>query len=275
MQEIERFARHLEADKKSRYTIKQYSFFVRHLVNYIKKSPENMTSDDLERFKAHLAIDLGYSKNSICLAISAVRTFFKFLKLGTGDGITSPKKPSSLPNYLPEDDIARILDAAKGSIKDYAILCTLAYTGMRVGELCSLHVDDLDFNQKTIRIRSGKGDKEREVMLDQRVEDALKKYLLSRNSKSSRIFVSRYNDRISEETVQRMVRGYAKRIGISRNVTPHVFRHSLATHMLRHGADIRVIQRLLGHSSIATTQIYTYVDTSFLRETFEKTKPKY
>jgi len=167
------------------------------------------------------------------------------------------------------------LEAARSSVKEYALLCTLAFTGMRVGELCVLAIDDLDFNQKAIRIRSGKGDKDRVVMMDLRVEEALKAYILTKVKPTERVFVSRMGDRITEETVQRIVRNCAKKAGITRPVTPHVLRHSLATHMLRHGADIRVIQRILGHSSIATTQIYTYVDTSLLKETFERAKPKY
>jgi len=245
------------------------------MLDYLKKEPKGISAEDLERFKAHLAIDLAYSKNSICLAVSAVRTYFKFLKLDASDALTGPKKPASVPNYIPEEDVARLLETAKPSVKEYALLCTLAYTGMRVGELCSLTVDDLDFGQKTIRITSGKGDKDRVVILDERVEVALKAYLPTKEKPTERVFVSRVGERMTEETVQRIVRACAKRAGLTRPVTPHVLRHSLATHMLRHGADIRVIQRLLGHSSIATTQIYTYVDTSFLRETFEKTKPKY
>lgn len=275
MHDIERFARHLEADRKSRYTVKQYVFFVSHMSNYLKRGPNEVTGEDLERFKAHLAIDLGYSKNSICLAVCAVKAYFKFLKLDVCDALTGPKRPASVPNYLPEEDISRLLETAKSSSKDYALLCTLAFTGMRVGELCALAVDDMDFNQKTIRIRSGKGDKDRVVMMDERVEAALKTYLSTKEKLTERVFVSRMSERITEETVQRIVRACAKKAGISRPVTPHVLRHSLATHMLRHGADIRVIQRILGHSSIATTQIYTYVDTSLLKETFERSKPKY
>jgi integrase/recombinase XerD len=275
MQDVERFARHLEADRRSRYTIKQYVFFVSHMLDYLKKEPKGISGEDLERFKAHLAIDLAYSKNSICLAVCAVRTYFKFLKLDASDTLSGPKRPASVPNYIPEADVAHLLEIMRPSVKEYALLCTLAYTGMRVGELCSLTVDNLDFNQKTIRIRSGKGDKDRVVILDERVEEALKAYLSTKKKPTERVFISRRGERMTEETVQRIVRACAKKAGIARPVTPHVLRHSLATHMLRHGADIRVIQRILGHSSIATTQIYTYVDTSLLKETFERSKPKY
>jgi len=275
MYDIERFIRHLEGVRKSEYTIKQYRFFVIHLLDYIKKDPSKITGEDIERYKGHLAVDLNYSKNSICLAMSAIKSYFDFLGIDLKDAFSRPKRPVSVPRYISEEEVSQLLDAAKGSKRDYAIISTLAYTGMRVGELCNLTIDDLDFNQKTIRIRSGKGDKSRIVIMDEHVERALKDYLTSKEKVTSLVFNSLKGDSITEESVQRIVRSYAKKAGITRPVTPHVLRHTLATHMLRHGADIRVIQHLLGHSSIATTQIYTYVDTSLLKETFEKSKPKY
>lgn len=270
-----RFERFLEANKKSRYTVRQYAFFVRHMLDYLEKDSRDITPDDLERYKEHMALDLGYSKASIALAVHAIRAYFGFLGMDVCSGLQAPRRPRSSPRYLSEREVSRLIDAARTSPRDHAIICTLAYTGLRVGELCALTLDDLDFEEKIINIRSGKGERDRVVIMDERVEKAIRAYLTSRGGGSPRLFTTRKGPGIGEETVQRIVRKYAERAGISRKVTPHVLRHSLATNMLKRGADIRVIQRLLGHSSISTTEIYTHVDPTLLREVFRRTRPKY
>ena len=150
----------------------------------------------------------------------------------------------------------------------------LAYTGLRVSELCTLNMDDVDMHERVVSVKSGKGDKDRIAILDDSTVAALRGYLASRAKLNGPLFVTK-RGRISPISVQRIVKKHAKSAGIQKKVTPHVLRHTFATSLLRRGADIRIIQKLLGHSSIATTQIYTHVDDAMLKSVYEKAKPDY
>ena len=141
-----------------------------------------------------------------------------------------------------------------------------------MSELSRVQLEDVEFDRNVVHVRSGKGDKDREVVIEDRTRSALDRYLAERTLAgvgSSRLFP------IEPITVERMVRRAAETAGIGRKVTPHVLRHTLATALLSRGCDIRYIQKLLGHASVATTQIYTHVDTSALRDAYQKAKPEY
>lgn len=272
---LARFRERLMTDKKSRYTVRQYVFIVKKFLEWAEKKPGELGIDDLESYRRYLSIERNYSKNSLYITTIALRTFFRFLGLRDAEGLRPPRRSSPIPEYLTEHEVSSILDAARGDARDLAILMTLCYSGLRVGELCSLDIDDVDFSEGVINVRSGKGDKGRIAILDERALETIRAYLDGRSSISRALFLSIRDRRITERRVQKLVKKYATAAGINKPVTPHVLRHTFATALLRRGADIRIIQQLLGHASVATTQIYTHVDDRALREAYRRAKPEY
>jgi len=209
------------------------------------------------------------------LTVKALQAFFRFLEMDVAEDLKPPKRGEPLPKYLSEGEMAMLLKMAAEDGRDAAIILTLGYTGMRLGELCALNVEDIDFADEIITIRSGKGDKGRIVLIEERTKEALGQYLNARRAISGPLFVSTRGRRINYKAVERLIDKYSKKAGIIKRVTPHVLRHTLATSLLRRGADIRIIQQLLGHASVATTQIYTHVDDRALRDAYRKAKPGY
>jgi len=275
--EVEAFADYLKGNKRSRWTVKEYSHFLRHFLAFVRKQPSELTNDDIERFKQYLAVEKNYAKNSIYLAVKSIQAYLKFKKIRI-ENISVPKRSLQLPRYLTEKETHDLLESAKNNIRDSAILHVLAYTGMRVSELCNLKLEDVDLENKTIHIKSGKGDKDRIVIVEDKTCSVLRKYLNERRKMkidTPYLFISKQKRPMSPLSVQRLVKKYAIKSGIKKDVTPHVLRHTLATTLLNRGADIRFIQALLGHSSISTTQIYTHLDNENLKKVYEKYKPDY
>ncbi len=273
--EINSFVRHLEGEKRSENTVKEYSYLVRDMFMFIKKRAEDITIGDLNRFKIYLSTKKKYSKNSLYLAVKAIKAYFKYKGLDTASTLTAPKRPRQMPKYLTEEEVKRLLDAAKDNPRDFAILSLLVYSGLRVSELCNLRLEDIDFAERVVYVRSGKGDKDRIVVISQAAVNALEEYLSTRTDDMEYLFASRKSPQITRVQVFRIVRKYARLAGIKKNVTPHVLRHTLATTMLRRGVDIRYIQQFLGHSSVATTQIYTHVDDEMLKSVYDKVLQEY
>ncbi|MEM4729348.1 MAG: tyrosine-type recombinase/integrase [Thermoplasmata archaeon] len=272
---LEAFRDHLLTEKKSRYTIRQYLFHVKNFLEWSKKTAEELDIEQLESYRRYLSVDRRYSKNSLYVATIALRTFFKFLGKNIEDKIKPPRRGLPIPKYLTEDEMSCLLAAAHGDKRDTAILLTLGYSGLRVGELCALDVEDIDFSEGVINVRSGKGDKGRIALIDEKTIKALKDYLDSRAVSTGPLFISARGKRITERRVEKLVKKYAMLAGIKKTVTPHVLRHTFATALLKRGADIRIIQQLLGHASVATTQIYTHIDDRALKEAYKKAKPEY
>jgi site-specific recombinase XerD len=156
-------------------------------------------------------------------------------------------------------------------LRTQALLQVLYGTGARVSEVCAIDIEDIDFGDATIRVR-GKGDKERVVLLTPSAMNAILAYVRFRPAEGP-LFVNRRGQRLSPITVQRVVLATAKTAGLTERVTPHALRHSFATHMLERGADVRVLQELLGHSNLSTTQIYTHVSLAHERAVFRRTHP--
>ena len=282
--EVSEFITHMQSNKMSVNTIDNYQRYILQFLLWIDKSPREVTREDLERYKTHMAIEKKYSKGSMYIHIKGLQAFYLFLKMDIAKELSPPKRPESLPKYLSEEEMAHIFAAAKtdktNGLRDYAILLVLGYTGLRVQELCNLNVEDIDFHEKTIKVKSGKGEKDRVVIFEEMTEEALKNHLTNKHRYISQdepaaVFVSSQLERIIPRSVEKLVKKYAAEAGIPKKVTPHVFRHTMATTLLKHGADIRFIQQLLGHSSIATTQIYTHVDEEMLKRAYKKSKPEY
>ncbi|HYA10330.1 MAG TPA: site-specific tyrosine recombinase/integron integrase [Thermoplasmata archaeon] len=269
---VERFQRKLQAEERSPCTVKQYGHIARTFLAFAQKPLDEVTSHDLEAYREYLVLQRHYAKNSLYTTIRGLACLFRSYGLETADALEPPRRPERLPRYLSEEEVHRLLGSVASSPRDSAIVHVLAFGGLRVGELCHLKVEDIEFERNVLHVRSGKGDKDREVVLEDRSRAAVDRYL------SERALTGIVNERlfaVGPVTVERIVRRAAADAGIPRRVTPHMLRHTLATTLLSRGCDIRYIQKLLGHASVATTQIYTHVDTQALRDAYQRAKPQY
>lgn len=271
------FRNRLYANGKSRNTVKMYGYIVDQFLDFIKFNKREINAESIEAFKEHLSIDKGYSKSTIYLYIRALQSFLSYIGLDSLGHLKAPKRPQKVPNYLMNDEVSKIIASCR-NLKERLIVKLLVYTGIRVSELCAIRIQDIDINSKTLKIRNGKGDKDRLVVFSDRVVSDLRMYLgelRESKGKGDFLFPTSKSKRVSPVTVERIIRNVVRRSGIQKKVTPHTFRHTFATSLLRNGADLRIIQLLLGHSSISTTQIYTHMDDRALKMGYEKFVPSY
>jgi len=269
---VGRFQRMLQAQERSPCTVKQYGHIARTFLSFAQKPLDEVTLQDLEAFREYLVLQRHYSKNSVYTTVRGLTCLFRSFGFAIADQLEPPRRPERLPRYLTEEEMHRLLDVVKDSPRDSAIVHVLAFCGLRVSELSHLLVEDLEFERNVLHVRSGKGDKDREVVLEDRTRAAVDRYLTDRTlagESTPRLFP------VGPVTIERIVRRAAQSAGIPRRVTPHMLRHTLATALLSRGCDIRYIQKLLGHASVATTQIYTHVDTQALRDAYQRAKPQY
>ncbi len=233
-------------------------------------------------------MQLGVAKTSIANKISAIRSFYRYLQReeiiheNPLERISSPKLDRRLPKFLTTDEITRLLDSPDKSKpvgkRDSAILELLYASGLRVSEITSLNISQVDIHNREIRV-TGKGHKERMVLMGQPAADAITLYLthgrhkLAGAKKTEAVFITGFGNRIIDRRVQKLINHYAKKVGIGKRVYPHILRHTFATHMLDGGADLRVVQELLGHASLETTQIYTHVSKSQAKKVYLAAHP--
>jgi integrase/recombinase XerD len=249
---------------------------------------------DIAAFVANLsaleyAPGKGYRPSSVARALAAVRSFHRFLVLegeteaDPAEGVARPKVPRNLPRPLSVEEVAALV-AAPGqdgpvALRDRAILETLYGAGLRISELVALDVDDVDLEEGSVRA-VGKGSKERIVPLGRLAVKALEAYLtrarpaLAAPRSRGALFLNRRGGRLTRQGSTNIIKDMARRAGIRKRVTPHMLRHSFATHLLEGGADVRVVQELLGHASLATTQIYTLVTQDRLRDVYFTSHPR-
>ncbi len=230
------------------------------------------------------------NKATMARKLSAIRSFFNFLvKHGVlqnnpADLIHTPKQDQGIPTYLPVDDMFRLLDSICKEdllgVRNRAIFELMYSTGIRVSELAGLNAGDVDFFQTLVRVK-GKGDKERIVPVGENALKSVLRYLEmsgqkmdAGSDKNRPLFLNKNGTRLSTRSIARILAGVAKACGISTPVSPHAFRHSFATHMLDAGADLRVVQELLGHKSLSTTQKYTHVSIDKLMQVYDKSHPR-
>ena len=225
---------------------------------------------------------------SLAHHITVMNSFYEFLiseeilQTNPCEGIKSPKLPSKLPNYLTEDEVDKLMSVnldSPFSYRNKAMLELLYATGLRVSELISLKFNDIDLTNDFVRV-IGKGSKERIVPISDLAVKWLSIYLnqyrpiILKNKDSEYLFISNALKPISRQGFFKIIKQEVRRAGIKKDVSPHVLRHSFATHLLNHGADLRVIQELLGHSDISTTQIYTHLVNEKIKKDYEEYHPR-
>ncbi len=287
---IDQYAAYLENERLySDKTVTSYrsdlhqfhDFLERHLETNIP-DPARIDTLTIRLFLGELS-DAGAKPRSIARKRSAIRSFFKYLVrrktigYNPAQGVKTPKIPRSLPVVLDSETVGDILDlpdpeTGKG-LRDRAVLELLYSTGIRLSELTGLRVERIDWSDRTIRVR-GKGDKERIVPFGTRAAGAMNSYLKERKSAPGFAFIGRAGVRLSDRTVQRIVRRYIRSVAEVRKQSPHVIRHSFATHLLDRGADLRAVQELLGHKNLSTTQIYTHVSIERLKKVYATHHPR-
>jgi len=234
-----------------------------------------ITQQDLFAFLERLQRE-GYHQNSMSRICVSLKLFLRYLqregiiKENASELWEGPKLQSVLPTVLSEKEVALLLEKTEAGL-NLAILEFLYATGIRVSELCQLNLIDVD--DASVRVK-GKGGKERLVPIAKRTVSVLDSYLATRKGGSSSLFVTPKGSRVNRQFVWNLVKTAALKAGIEKTVSPHTLRHSYATHLLENGADLRIIQELLGHSSISTTDRYTHVSRKHLKEAFHKFHPR-
>ena len=270
----------IESYKRDLY---QFLEFVQEAMGI--KDVENIRRADIREYVSAL-IQYGFSKKSVERKLSALRGFFKYLKriqvISSNPvlGIQNPKEERYLPMVIPEKRINEMLDnwipESIMEARDKSIIELMYSSGLRASEVISLKWENLDLKTMELRVK-GKGGKERIVPLGKRAREALKVYvnfLGDKLNKSNFVFLNRFGKKLSRKGLWLIIKKRFETMAFMYGVHPHTLRHSFATHLLNHGADLRSIQELLGHASLATTSIYTNLSIQSLREIYKKTHPR-
>ncbi len=283
-QQLAKFLSNLEIEKNySEHTILNYRLDLEEFAVFLDKTPlTSVGYPDLRRFLAQMRTR-NLKPRSVARKLSSLRSFFKFLQRekvienNPAKLLLTPKLDKPLPHFLSEGEAVQIIEAPQGdktaSWRDKAIFETLYSTGMRVSELVGLNVEDVDFISNIARVR-GKGKKERMVPIGEKALEALKKYLEQRPMESQAMFLNRSNTRLTSRSICNIINKHVLKEAMAQHVTPHMFRHSFATHLLNRGADLRSVQELLGHVNLSTTQIYTHLTTDKLKSVYDKAHPR-
>ena len=249
----------------SKRTVESYGYHSKNFIDFIKKDPKEVSEQDAKRYLAYLLSDKKYSPRSVNLALSSLKFFYnEILQNSAFNAVKAPKLEKKLPTVLTKDEIKKLLNAVNNP--KHRLLIEFMYSsGLRVSECVNLKIDDLDLTEKMGKIKHGKGNKERYIILSNNLIHHFNDYILKKKDNSQNIFS--VNGRpITVRQAQKVVRENAKKAGIKKRVFCHALRSSFATHLLESGTDIRVIQELLGHSDLSTTQIYTKVSTQQLKK---------
>lgn len=289
---IRKYQQYLKLEKAlSANTLDAYLTDLDKLLCFLKTENIDMlavTLDDLQRFAAGLH-DIGIHPRSQARIMSGIKSFFHFLVMADyreddpSELLEGPKIGFKLPEVLTVEEIDTIISTVDMSKKEgqrnRAILETLYSCGLRVSELCNLKLSELYFDEGFIKVE-GKGSKQRLVPISPRAIKEIKYWLLDRNLGKIKkgfedyVFLARWGNSISRIMVFHLIKELAEKAGITKNISPHTFRHSFATHLLEGGANLRAIQCMLGHESIATTEIYTHIDRNMLRSEIIEHHPR-
>ena len=294
---VEGFLRHIAAGRNySRHTVVAYETDLRHFVLFLQdgKSATRVSSVDHRTIRRFLGALLarGRSRRSIARALACLKSFFRYVhKTGTVKvnpcaNVGAPKLEHRLPQVLDERAVSTLMEQPDRSTatgaRDAAVLELLYGCGIRLSELIGLRQQDVDFENGTIKV-TGKGAKERVVPLGRKAMEALRRYIGlrdnlgvagSRMSASHALIISNTGKRLHPRTVNTLTNKYIAMVSEIRQKSPHVLRHSFATHLLDHGADLRAVKELLGHETLSTTQVYTHISVERLKKIYAQAHPK-
>ena len=289
---IDAFMRYLRLERNaSPHTLRNYGSDLRQFQRFLESQETagaiRIKKIDRLTLRGYMAFmqQAGIGKRSLSRKISTLRSFFRFLRregvLETNPArqVWLPRQDKKLPSFLAREEIKDLLDAPDRTtllgLRDRAILETLYSTGMRVGALVSMNRGDIDLIGDLVKVRE-KGKKERLCPLGSFAVRALREYLKHSPEKADGgpVFINRSMERLSAESVGKLLNKYIKKAAIHKKITPHAIRHSFATHLLDAGADLRAVQELLGHASLSTTQIYTHVSKERLKKVYDRTHPR-
>ena len=290
--DINKYKVYLEKERNySKYTIDNYERDLNDLNDYLKSKKINyckLSKDDIREYLKYLD-DLKLSKATISRILSSLRSFYGYLMIqkkvlvNPFKMIRNPKKDKKLPKYLSYQEFMELLDKLKQdddlSIRNRLILELLYATGLRVSELVNIKLNDIDIKNKTIKVM-GKGSKERIVYFGDYAKEVLGDYLsnnrndLLNGKQSDYLFINKNGDELTVSGIEYVINQIIKGTSLKYKISPHVLRHTFATHLLEEGADIRSVQTLLGHSSLSTTQIYTHVSNEYLRKVYRDAFPR-
>lgn len=289
--EIAAFLRHLERERNaSPHTVRAYAEDLEQFALHAEKdlgraaTPSDVDHLLIRSFLARLHRQ-GLKTTSAARKLAALRTFFRYLcregilARNPARALLSPRLEKRVPTYLDERDVSLLIEMpgeGEAAVRGRAILELLYATGIRCSELVGLDLDEIDHGARMIRVL-GKGRKERIVPFGTRAGSALEAYLALRSRSAPRtgaVFLNARGGRLTDRSVRLLVAKRVRAVALARKVSPHTLRHSFATHLLERGADLRAIQELLGHASLATTQRYTHVNTRHLLEIYNRTHPR-
>ena len=246
-------------------TLRAYMFHNRKFLGFVNKSPGEVVEKDIRAYLGHIISNKSLRPASVNLVLSSLKFFYEtVLKMKVFGEIKPPKIEKKLPTVLTKEEIRQLIGACRNE-KHRLLVQFLYASGMRVSECVRIKVDDLELDEKMGRVVSGKGNKDRHIILSETLIGKLREHLGSRKDDSPYIF-SGMKGHLSVRMAQRIVNEAAAKAGIRKRVFAHALRSSFATHLLEAGTDIRIIQTLLGHSSIATTERYTYVSREQLKK---------
>ena len=295
MQEIfNKYINYLEVERNvSPYTVRNYTTDLLDFFQFLRtKGVGSLKEVDKHTLRDYLSqlMEQGLVRASIARKLSAIRSFYRYLLreeiISTSPvaDTSSPKLDKRLPSFLTIEEVERLLEVPDLSTpqgqRDRALLEILYASGLRVSELVNLNLEQVNLDSREIRVR-GKGSKERMVLMGEPAAEALRAYLKQGRPKlfaskirmTNALFINRYGERLPERRVQRILEKYANIAGIDKGVHPHMLRHTFATHLLDGGADLRVVQELLGHANLSSTQIYTHVTKSQARKVYLSAHP--
>lgn len=295
-QDLEDFKSYITVEKNfSDHTAKAYyADILAYLIWLDETGCEEVNLEKVREYLHHIQI-YNYKKTTLARKIASLRTFYKYLyrekKVETNPAINliSPKRPKSLPKFITMEEIEQILNNINidtpAGYRNRTILELLWASGMRISELSGLNFGNLNLENNEITV-FGKGAKERIILITDRAKTYLQNYIntvrplvakdytLPPVNDESPVFINKTGYRLQPKTVRNVINEIVEKIELPKHVTPHMFRHSFATHLIENGADLRVVQELLGHASISNTQIYTHISTQHMKEVYNETHPR-
>ena len=261
---FERIETELKISKASKHTIKNYMGANKSLLEFSRKSPSDINENDIKRFMAEKLSDKASS--SIILFLSAIRySFSNILKKDPTLGIKRPRKEKRIPAVLTMEEVKKLLKSIDN--KKTKVMLSLIYAcGFRVSEIVNLKIKDINFEENIGYVKQGKGKKDRVFNIPLNLKKAIIKHAEKQTKENQEYLFSGHKGKLTERSIQKIMKKYVEKSGIKKDVHPHTLRHSFATHLLEKGVDIRKIQELLGHASISTTELYTHISPEELKK---------